>query len=246
MDLLKNRNALITGSAKGIGKSIALAMAREGANVAVADLDTEEAAATAEEIRSLGVKSTPVKLDVSQVETFEAFVAELEKGFGEIDILVNNAGVTSTTGLLDMKPDEWDFVMSVNIKGSFFLSQAVYKRMLGRKRGRIINLGSISGERGAKYAGAHYSISKAGVIVMTKVFAKNAADSGITVNTISPGMIETGMTARLGSRIDPEDVPMNRFGTTEEVAQAAVFLASDMASYITGQNISVNGGQSMR
>ena len=154
--------------------------------------------------------------------------------------------VTSTTPLPDMTPEEWDFVMDVNCRGTFFLSQAVLMRMLERRRGRIINLGSISGERGAKYAGAHYSVSKAGVIMITKVLAKYAADSGVTVNTISPGIIATEMTQRLGTQVDPNDVPMNRMGTPEEVAQVAVFLASDMASYITGQNISVNGGQSTR
>jgi NAD(P)-dependent dehydrogenase (short-subunit alcohol dehydrogenase family) len=170
----------------------------------------------------------------------------VESSFGRIDILVNNAGVTSTTRLLEMTPQEWDRIMNINCHGTFFISQAVFARMLDRNSGRIINLGSISGERGAKYAGAHYSVSKAGVIMMTKVFAKYAADSGVTINTVSPGIIATEMTERLGTQINPEDVPMNRMGTHEEVAQAVIFLASDMSGYITGQNISVNGGQSMR
>lgn len=244
--LLKGKNALITGAGAGIGKSIALAMAREGANIAVADINVEAAADTADEIRATGVKSYSFTVDISQVEKLRGFVDEVECTLGPIAILVNNAGVTSTTKLLDMTPKEWDFVMGVNSRGTFFLSQAVFEKMLKRGYGRIINLGSISGERGAKYAGAHYSVSKAGVIMMTKVFAKYAADSGVTVNTISPGVIDTDMTRLLGTQIDPNDVPMNRMGTQEEVAQAAVFLASDMASYITGQNISVNGGQSMR
>jgi 3-oxoacyl-[acyl-carrier protein] reductase len=246
MKLLENKNAIITGAATGIGRKIALAMAMQGANVVIADINMEAAEKTAAEIRELGVKSAAKALNVQNVETFGPFVDDVESTFGDIDILVNNAGVTNTTKLLEMKPEEFDFVMGINIRGTFFLSQKVFARMLERKRGRIINLGSISGERGAKYAGAHYSISKAAVIMMTKVFAKNAADSGITVNTISPGIIDTDMTARLGTQIDPSDVPMNRMGTPEEVAQAAVFLASDMSSYITGQNISVNGGQSMR
>jgi 3-oxoacyl-[acyl-carrier protein] reductase len=244
--LLKDRNALITGGGAGIGRSIAVAMAQEGANVAVADINEEAAQDTAEELTALGVKSRAFAVDIRQVEGLKAFVEDVEAAFGPIDILVNNAGVTSTTKLLDMTPDEWDFVMSINCRGTFFLSQAVFAKMLGRNCGRIINLGSISGERGARYAGAHYSVSKAGVIMITKVFAKCAAGTNITVNTISPGVIETDMTKRLGTKIDPEDVPMNRMGTQNEVAQAAVFLASDMASYITGQNISVNGGQSMR
>jgi len=246
MKLLENKNAIVTGAAAGIGRIIAHAMAMQGADIVVADINMEAAEKTAGEIRRLGVNALAKELNVRNVDTFDRFVEEVEDTFGDIDILVNNAGVTSTTKLLEMKPDEFDFIMDINIRGAFFLSQKVFGRMLERKRGRIINLGSISGERGARYAGAHYSISKAAVIMMTKVFAKNAADSGVTVNTISPGIIDTEMTAQLGTKIDPNDVPMNRMGTPEEVAQAAVFLASDMASYITGQNISVNGGQSMR
>ena len=136
--------------------------------------------------------------------------------------------------------------MGVNCRGTFFLTQAVYERMLTRRSGRIINVASISGERGARFAGAHYSVSKAGVIMITRVFALHAADSGITVNTVSPGIIDTEMTARLQTQVDPRDVPMNRMGAPEDVAQAVVFLASDAASYITGQTLSVNGGQSMR
>jgi 3-oxoacyl-[acyl-carrier protein] reductase len=244
--LLKGKNVLITGSGAGIGRSIAMAMAREGANVAVADINEQAAQETANALRTLGVKSGAFVVDVRQAEKLKAFVDDVEAQIGPLDILVNNAGVTSTTPLPDMTTEEWDFVMGVNCRGTFFLSQAVLMRMLERRRGRIINLGSISGERGAKYAGAHYSVSKAGVIMITKVLAKYAADSGVTVNTISPGIIETEMTQRLGTQVDPSDVPMNRMGTPDEVAQAAVFLASDMASYITGQNISVNGGQSMR
>jgi len=148
--------------------------------------------------------------------------------------------------IMDMTPDEWDRVMDINIRGTFFLTQKVFGLMKGRRGGRIINMGSISGERGARFAGAHYSVSKAGVIMLTRVFALNAADSGVTVNTVSPGIIDTEMTRMLKSVVDPKDVPMDRMGTVGEVARAVVFLASDMASYITGQNISVNGGQSMR
>ena len=244
--LLKGKSALVTGSGAGIGRSIAIAMAREGANVAVADINEQAAQDTAEALQALGVKSRAFVVDIRQAAKLRAFVDDVESQLGPLDILVNNAGVTSTTPLPDMTPEEWDFVMDVNCRGTFFLSQAVLMRMLERRRGRIINLGSISGERGAKYAGAHYSVSKAGVIMITKVLAKYAADSGVTVNTISPGIIATEMSQRLGTQVDPNDVPMNRMGTPEEVAQVAVFLASDMASYITGQNISVNGGQSTR
>jgi NAD(P)-dependent dehydrogenase (short-subunit alcohol dehydrogenase family) len=159
---------------------------------------------------------------------------------------VNNAGVNSTTKLLELTPREWDLAVGVNCRGTFFLTQAVYERMLARRSGRIIDLASISGERGARFAGAHYSVSKAGVIMMIKAFALHAADSGVTVDTVWPGIIDTEMTARLGNQVDPRDVPMNRMGLPEEVARAVAFLASDMASYITGQTLSVNGRQSMR
>lgn len=244
--LLKNKNALITGAGAGIGRAIALAMAKEGANIVIADIQTEAADATAREVEALGVRCQAHHLDISDIEVLDGFVEALESTFGPIDILVNNAGITSTTPLLEMTPQEWDALMNINCRGTFFLSQRVFIRMLERKRGRIINLGSISGERGAKYAGAHYSVSKAAVIMMTRVFARCAADSGITINTISPGIIATKMTEQLGTQVNPEDVPMNRMGTQEDVAQTAVFLASDKAAYITGQNISVNGGQSMR
>lgn len=246
MKLLENKNALITGAAAGIGREIAKALGRQGAKIVIADINMDAAEKTAADIGALGVKAAAKMLNVKNVDTFARFVEEVEKEFGDIDILVNNAGITNTIKLLEMKPDEFDLVMDINIRGAFFLSQKVFERMMQRKYGRIINIGSISGERGAKLAGAHYSISKAAVIMMTKVFAKNAADSGVTVNTVSPGIIDTDMTAQLGSKINPDDVPMNRMGTPQEVAQAVVFLASDMASYITGQNISVNGGQSMR
>ena len=244
--LLKNMNVLITGSARGIGRRTAEEMAKAGANIIVSDIDIDECKETINYLKQFGTICKAYKLDVSNLEGLKDFVEIIEQEMGAIDVLVNNAGVTSTSQILDLTPDEWDEVMNVNIKGAFFLSQALYARMKVRKKGRIINIGSISGERGAKYAGAHYSISKAAVIMMTKVFAKHAADSGVTVNTVSPGMIATEMSKRLGTQIDPNDVPMNRFGTTDEVAQTIVFLASNNASYITGQNISVNGGQSMR
>ncbi len=170
----------------------------------------------------------------------------MEKEFGRIDILVNNAGVSKPVDIMDMTPDEWDRVMDINIRGTFFLTQKVFRPHEGQARRQDNKHGLHIGERGARFAGAHYSVSKAGVIMLTRVFALNAADSGVTVNTVSPGIIDTEMTRMLKSVVDPKDVPMDRMGTVGEVARAVVFLASDMASYITGQNISVNGGQSMR
>ena len=243
---MKGKHALVTGGAAGIGRSIALALAGQGAHIVVADLDLEGARETASAVAKLGVRSLAGRLDIAAAEGHRAYIAGLEQEFGPVDILVNNAGVTSTTGLFEMTPEEWDHVMGVNCRGTFFLTQAVYERMLTRGGGRIISLASISGEQGGRFAGAHYSVSKAGVIMMTKVLARHAADSGVTVNAVSPGIIDTGMTARLGTEIDPGRVPMNRMGTPEEVAAAVVYLASDAAAYVTGQTLSVNGGQSMR
>jgi 3-oxoacyl-[acyl-carrier protein] reductase len=246
MLLLKGKNALITGGASGIGKSTAIHLANAGANVAVADINMDMAKKTADELCGKGIKAQAYFLDIADVKGHPAFIDRIEREFGGIDILVNNAGVTNKVDLLEMSPEEWDLVMNINARGTFFISQAAFRHMLKRKRGRIINLGSISGERGAKYAGAHYSVSKAAVIMMSKVFAKYASDSGVTINTVSPGIIKTEMTERLGTRVNPEDVPMNRMGLPEDIANTIVFLSSDCASYITGQNISVNGGQSMR
>ncbi len=246
MALLEGRNAIVTGGAKGIGKAIAQALAGEGANVLIADLDAENARAAADDIRVEGVKAEGRYLDIGDVDGASAFAAAVEDEFGPADILVNNAGVCRTVSVMDMTPDEWDRVMDINIRGTFFLTQQFFGRMTARGSGRIISLGSISGERGARFAGMHYSVSKAGVIMMTKALALNAADTGVTVNTVSPGIIDTEMTRSINSVVDPKDVPMNRMGTADEVAQAVVFLASDMAAYVTGQNISVNGGQSMR
>ena len=245
MSLLSDKNALITGGAAGIGKSIAVEFGKQQANVIIADINMEAVEKTVEELKKQGVKAKGYKLDVANVAGHKEFVNKVEKEFGELDILVNNAGVTNTTKLLDMTPEDWDFIMSINIRGAFFLSQAVFQRMLERKQGRIINMGSISGVRGAKFAGIHYSVSKAAVIMMTKIFAQNAVDSGITINTISPGIVATEMTLRLGSKFDPDEIPMKRQGSPEEIASVAAFLASDKSSYITGQNINVNGGQYM-
>jgi 3-oxoacyl-[acyl-carrier protein] reductase len=244
--VLKGKNAFITGAASGIGLGIAAALAEEGANVVVSDIDKEALSDIDRKLAGLNVKKRFELFDVADFNIFENKVEILETEFGEIDILVNNAGVTSTTVLEEMTPEEWDFIFDVNLKGAFFLSKEFGCRMRKRGYGRIINIGSISGERGAKYAGPHYSISKAGVIMMTKVFAKYFGDSGVTVNTVSPGIISTEMTNRLKTQVDPTDIPLNRMGTIDDVAAVVLFLASDAAGYITGQNISVNGGQSMR
>ena len=243
--LLLGKNAIVTGGGAGIGKSIVIALAQQGANVAVADISLTAAEQTVQEVRQLGVKAEAYYCDISKIETHEAFVSQVESDFGCVDILVNNAGISYAVTVLDVTPEMWDRVHSINSRGTFFLSQVVFGRMMQHKKGRIINIASISGDRPADKSDAAYCTSKAGIIMMSKVYAKAARDTDITVNSVSPGVIETELTRRLGSTVDSDKVPMGRMGQPAEVAEAVVFLASDMASYISGQNIRVNGGQFM-
>lgn len=242
---LKGKNAVITGSGSGIGKAIAFALAGHGVNIVVCDISEEMAKATSEELKAMGTKSAYYIVDVREVEKDKDLVERIENEFGQIDILVNNAGVSFTGSVLDMTPELWDLVNDINIRGSFFMAQAVFAKMLPRKKGRIINIASISGERPADRSDAAYCCSKAGVLMMSRVYAKAARGTEITVNSVSPGTIDTPLTARLGTTVDPEKIPMARMGSASEVAEAVVFLASDMASYVNGQNIRVNGGQFM-
>lgn len=248
MGSLEGKTAVVTGGGAGIGRSIAEALAAEGADVVVCDIKGDLAKRAALEISSsYKVRAEGIEADISKVEGHKDLVSRIEKEFGQIDILVNNAGISFTDGILELTPQKWDLVHSINLRGSFFLSQAVFARMLERKKGRIINIASISGDRPADRSDAAYCTSKAGIIMMTKVFAKAAKDTQITVNSVSPGLIETELSVRLGTAatLTPDKVPMNRMGKPSEVADAVVFLASDRASYISGQNIRVNGGQFM-
>ena len=243
--LLLGKNAIVTGGGAGIGKSIVIALAAQGANVAIADISLTAAEETAQEVRQMGVKAQAYLCDISKIETHKDFVEQVEADFGNVDILVNNAGISYAATVLEVTPEMWDRVHSINSRGTFFLSQVMFGKMMERKKGRIINIASISGDRPADKSDAAYCTSKAGIIMMSKVFAKAARDTDITVNSVSPGVIETELTRRLGSTVDSDKVPMGRMGQPAEVAEAVVFLASDMASYISGQNIRVNGGQFM-
>ena len=243
--LLQGKNAIVTGGGAGIGKAITCALAKNGANVAVADVDIKSALATAEELRKYGVTAKAYGMDLSKIESHGDFVNQVEEDFGSVDILVNNAGITYAVGVLEVTPEMWDKVQGINLRGTFFLSQVVFAKMMEKKKGRIINIASISGDRPADRSDAAYCTSKAGIIMMSKVYAKAAKDTEITVNSVSPGLIETEMTRRIASVVTSEKVPMGRMGKAEEVADAVVYLASDMASYVNGQNIRVNGGQFM-
>ena len=244
---LKGKNTLITGGAQGIGKAIALGMAKEGANIGIADVNIENAENTALEVRASGVKSIAVKLDVSSQDnvssTFQTFVKE----FGAFDVLVNNAGITRDTILLRMKEEDWDAVLNVNLKGSFLCSKEAVKIMSKQRSGKIISISSVVAFTGNP-GQANYSSSKAALIGLTKTIAKEYASRGIRANAIAPGFIQTAMTDALTDEVKGEmkrAIPLGQFGTPEDVANTVIFLASNESDYITGQVIHVNGGMYM-
>ena len=244
---LKNKVAVVTGAAQGIGKVIALFLARKGAAVVVCDINLEMAEETAREIEDGGGKCLALKSDVSNYEEAEKIIKESVAQLGSLDILVNNAGITKDNILIRMKDDQWDQVMAVNLKGTFNFTKAAVKVMMRQKRGSIVNIASITGLMG-NAGQANYSASKAGVIGFTKAVAREYADRGITVNAVAPGFIATAMTDAIPEREKEEltkQIPMKKLGTPEDVASAVYFLASDDAGYITGQVIGVNGGMYM-
>jgi 3-oxoacyl-[acyl-carrier protein] reductase len=244
---LHGAHALITGAAQGIGRAIALGMAREGADVCIADVNAENAEATAEEIRASGVKAVAISLDVSsQQEVTRAFGSFMEE-FGTLDILVNNAGITRDGLLIRMKEEDWDSVINVNLKGTFLCSKEAVKIMSRQRSGKIINISSIVAFIGNP-GQVNYSSSKAGVIGLTKTVAREYASRGIRVNAVAPGFIQTPMTDALSDSVREEmmqAIPLSHFGTPDDVTNAVVFLASGESDYITGQVLHVNGGMYM-
>jgi 3-oxoacyl-[acyl-carrier protein] reductase len=239
MDELKGRVALVTGSSRGIGRAIALALARAGANVAVNYLNrAAEAQAVESEILRLGRKCICIQADVSSSSDVERLVKTAEEKLGAIDILVNNAGIARPQPIEEITERDWDEVIAANLKPCFLLTQAVLPRMRARKWGRIINLSSVAAQVGG-VVGPHYAASKAGMHGLTHFYAQRLAKEGITVNAIAPALIETEMvTANPNAR--PDRIPISRFGLPGEVAEVAVMLANN--AYITGQTINVNGG----
>ena len=244
---LNGRVAIVTGGAQGIGKAIALTLARHGVNVVVTDINLERAQATAQEIEALQVRSLAIKANVADVSAAEQMVKETVDKLGKIDILVNNAGITRDNVLLRMKPEEWDQVMEVNLKGTYACTRAALKFMFRQKNGRIVNIASITGLMG-NAGQANYSASKAGIIGFTKAVAREYATRGITVNAVAPGFIDTAMTQAIPEKEREaltRQIPMERLGTPDDVAAAVYFLVSDLSGYITGQVINVNGGMYM-
>jgi len=244
-NMLKGKVALVTGGSRGIGKAIALSLAKNGANVVVNYSGNEEAAQkVVEEITALGVKAIAYKANVSSSDEVAALVKNTVDEFGSIDILVNNAGITRDGLLLRMKDADWDAVIDTNLKGVFNCIKAAAKFMTRQRNGRIINISSVVGQIGNP-GQMNYVAAKAGVLGLTKTAAKELASRNITVNAIAPGFIETDMTNELNEQIRNSmltNIPLQSFGQPEDIANAVVFLATDASRYITGQTINVDGG----
>jgi 3-oxoacyl-[acyl-carrier protein] reductase len=243
-----NRIALVTGAARGIGRAIALALAQPGLTIYLNDVVLgDEAARTQAEVEAKGAATRLIEFNVAEATAVNQGVEQIIKDSGGLDILVNNAGITRDNLIMRMKETEWDAVLGVNLKGAFNCIRAVSKPMVKQRGGRIINISSVVGVMG-NAGQANYVASKAGLIGLTKTVARELASRNITVNAVAPGFIQTEMTEALPEatrQLMLAQIPLGRFGTAEEVAQAVAFLASDAAAYITGQVIHVNGGMLM-
>ena len=244
---LEGKVALVTGGARGIGKEIALVLAKEGANIVLCDVNLEEAEQTAGQIKDLGRECLALKADVTDSKSVEDMVDKILDKYKKLDILINNAGITKDNLILRMSEEDWDKVIAVNLKGTFLCTKIVSKVMLKQRFGKIVNLASIIGIMG-NAGQANYAASKGGIISFTKSVAKELAPRGVCVNAIAPGFIRTEMTAKL-----PEDVqkrmlsaiPLGRFGEPKDVANLVLFLSSENSLYITGQVIQIDGGMLM-
>ena len=240
--------ALVTGASRGIGRAIALALAAQGADVAVNYAGSEAAAKeVAAEIEAMGRKAFVIQADIASTEASTAMVDAVVKEFGRVDVLVNNAGITRDGLLMRMKEEDWDAVITTNLKGVFNCTKAAIKYMMKQKSGNIVNISSIVGVMG-NAGQANYCAAKAGVIGFTKATAKEVAARGIRVNAIAPGFIKTDMTSVLSEKVVEAmlaGIPLNRLGETEDIAKAVLFLASSDANYITGQTLHVDGGMVM-
>ena len=245
---LTGKAVLVTGASRGIGREIALELARQGANVAVNFSGSEaKANEVVDEIKGLGTEAFAVKCNVANTEEVTVMVKAVIEQFGKLDILVNNAGITRDNLLMRMKEEEWDDVININLKGVFLCTKAVTRQMMKQRVGRIINIASVVGVSGNP-GQANYVAAKAGVIGLTKTTAKELASRNITVNAIAPGFITTDMTDKLPEDVKAEmlkQIPLARLGEPKDIAKLTAFIASDDSSYITGQTFHVNGGMVM-
>jgi 3-oxoacyl-[acyl-carrier protein] reductase len=248
MKLLEGKVAIVTGAARGIGEGIAIKLAEHGAHVAltyVSESSSEKAAGVVEKLTALGVKARAWRSNVGEFNDCENFVNEVIKEFGSVDVCVNNAGISKDNLLLRMTPEQWDDVLQINLKSVFNMTKQIIRPMMKAKSGSIINMSSVIGLMG-NAGQSSYAASKAGLIGFTKSVAKELGSRNIRCNAIAPGFVETDMTSYLkeGEQADKykAGIPLGRFGTAEDIANATLFLASDLSAYVTGQVISVDGG----
>jgi 3-oxoacyl-[acyl-carrier protein] reductase len=244
---LNGKIALVTGAAQGIGRDIALGLATDGADVAICDVNLEAALKTAADMEAKGRKSLALKANVASSAEVTAMIDQVVEKFGRIDILVNNAGITRDGLIIRMKDEDWDLVLSINLKGAFLCTKSALKYMTKQRSGTVINIASIVGAMG-NAGQANYVASKAGLIGLTKTIAREYANRNVTANAVAPGFIDTAMTQALTEQVRTDlakQIPLGRLGSSEDVANAVRFLASPSAAYITGQVIHVNGGMYM-
>ena len=245
--ILKDKVALVTGAAQGIGRAIALKLAANGADVVIVDMNLDKAQEAAREVERLGRRALALRANIANLQEAEAMADEAVEKLGVVHIMVNNAGITRDALILRMKEEDWDAVINVNLKGVFNCTKAVVKHMSKQRYGRIVNIASIVGEMG-NAGQANYSASKAGVIALTKTAAREFATRNITCNAVAPGFIDTAMTQALSEKVKEElakQIPMGRLGTPEDVAEGVLFLVSETTGYITGQVLNINGGMYM-
>ena len=237
--------AVVTGAARGIGRAICLALARDGADVVVADIDLAAAEATAELVTATGRRGQGRRTDVAAEEQIVALIGDVAREHDGIDILVNNAGIIAMCPLLELSAEQWDRTMTINLRGTFLTSREALKVMCAQGHGKIVSIASLAAKIGGYVAPADYAASKAGIITLTKSMALAAAARGVNVNAVAPGPVDTDLTRAWGDEMNQNfaaNIPFKRYATAEEVADAVAFLASDRARYITGEILDVNGG----
>lgn len=246
----EGKNVLVTGAARGIGLAVATAFAKEGASLAVNDISEENLRVALSGLGTISPSSKSYRADITSSVQVREMVDAIERDFGRVDVLVNNAGIALPTGMLDISEQEWDRVLSVNLKGAFLVSQRVISLMIKtRTKGKIVMMGSLSGKIGGVATGLHYSVSKGGLIVMARQLAREFAPYGINVNAVAPSFADTDMLKDLKLDSKKEELAklnvIPRLATTDDVANAVLFLSADASSFITGETINVNGGRHM-
>lgn len=251
INLLENKIAVVTGSGQGIGEAIARKLAEFGAAVIVTDINVEKGQAVADDLIAQGYRAAFHKFNVADFDNIKKEVAAMRDIFGRIDIWVNNAGITGVARVEDITLDEWDRMQTLDIKSVFFCTQAIFEIMKQQNYGKLVHISSMAGERGGRSSSCAYSSAKAAVLNMSKCFALSGGEYNITSNSVCPGRTLTAMAQGLSWLTDPKDdpkktIPLGRFGQPEDIANAVLFLASDLSSYITGDVIDVNGGLYMK